>query len=427
MNSKRHPLYIEIYNEIRDNIVNGIIPKNTKIDSVRQYSVKRGISTTTVEKAYNQLVIEGYIISRPRSGFIVVDIHQNKSIKGDAIVDQISFSTYRNNNLSEDLFDMKTYKSIINKIINYQSSELYKPCDPRGELQLRTEIQKYVLSERNINCDVNQIVIGPGIQNLLQMLLLLEQRKTVGFLEPMFRKAVDIFKMNNYVIQPAKNVQSIIDNKSDFLYISPSNIYPTGDVIKVNERYELLKWAKKNKTYIIEDDYNFFIRYNSFTIPSIYSFDNNENVIYMGSFSKTILPSIRLSYMILPIPLYNKFKESYLSFGQGVSKLEQLSLALYMKEGLFKRHTKKLYTLYKEKNECILKELEKYDITVSGTDSNLHVIIEFKEHQLLVSFMKHCSLSNLQYETIKDSLKVIFPYSGLNVSEIPEIIKSLFQ
>ncbi len=424
---KRHPLYIEIYNEIRNNIINQILPKNTKIDSVRQYAIKRGISTTTVEKAYNQLVIEGYITSRPRSGFIVEDINESSTISKNTIVDEIEYSTFRNNHLSEDLFDIKVYKSTINKVINYQSSELFKPCDPRGELGLRTEIQKYVLNERNINCDVNQIVIGPGIQSLLQTLLLLEQRKSVSFLQPLFKKASDIFKLNNYNIQSSTNIEEVLSNKSGYLYISPSNLYPTGDVVKVNDRYELLKWAKKNNTYIIEDDYNFFIRYNSFTIPSIYSFDNNEHVIYMGSFSKTILPSIRLSYMILPIPLYNKYKASYKSFGQGVSKLEQLSLALYMKEGLFKRHTKKLYTLYREKNECLIKELDKYDVTVSGTDSNLHVIIDFKEHQLLVSFMKQCNQLKMQYEPIKDSHKVIFPYSGLDVSELPYIIGELFQ
>ena len=425
MSVNKTPLYMVIYHEIKDKILSGVLKKNTKIDSVRSFAVKRQISTTTVEKAYNQLVVEGYLQSVPKSGFTVVDIQKDSQLKSNNIVESISYKQTTNNKLTEDLFDIKLYKSIINKIINYHSDTLYTACDPRGEYELRQQIQKYVYEERNISCDIDQIVIGSGIQQLLQMLLLIQKGTTVTYLTPEFKKAIDVFRMNQYEVKPSSSIDEVCETKSDFLYISPSNIYPTGDVVKMSERYRLLQWAKKNTSFIIEDDYNFFIRYNSYTIPSIFSYSNNEDVIYMGSFSKTLLPSIRLSFMILPIPIYDIFKHKYTSFSQGVSKLEQMSLALYMKEGLFKRHTKKLHSLYKEKNLLILKELEKYPIKVSGTDSNLHVIITFETKNHLQQFTNNCNSLEYGYELI-DELSLIFPYSGLNNEEIPQRIEFLF-
>ena len=417
------PLYMTVYEEIKTRITDKVLPPGTKISSVRSYAVKRGISTTTVERAYNQLVVEGYVTSKPKSGFVVNDIH-SMDTHNQVIVEPIIKREYRNNSLTTDLFDMKSYKSIMNKVMNYYSDDLYKPCDPQGELKLRKEIQKYVQSERNISCDVNQIIIGPGIQNLLNILLYINNMKSVSFLEPEFQKAIDIFRYNNYRIHSKSSIEDVLKSKNDYLYISPSNTYPTGDVILVNDRYRLIEWAEKNNSYIIEDDYNFFIRYNSYAIPSIMSLDDNKHVIYMGSFSKTILPSIRISYMILPIPLYNQYKSIYSTISQGVSKLEQLSLALYMKEGLFKRHSKKLYSLYKEKNEIITSILNEKDIPYRGTDSNLHVILDL-DKESTDYFIEQCNILELKYERFNDS--IIFPYSGLSKEEIPDIMNKLLK
>ena len=138
------PLYIKLYEELKTLIINNTLPANTKMDSVRSYAQKHDISTTTVEKAYNQLVIEGYIFSKPRSGFIVEDIHAKQRDIPNSIVDPLRTPTVINNKLTEDLFDLKTYKSIINKVMNYQGSKLFNSCLPSGELELRQEIQKYV-------------------------------------------------------------------------------------------------------------------------------------------------------------------------------------------------------------------------------------------------------------------------------------------
>jgi GntR family transcriptional regulator/MocR family aminotransferase len=424
------PLYQRLYEDIKEKILLNEFKKNQKLESIRSLSSRLDISTTTVEKAYNQLVVEGYIKAVPRSGYIVMDVYNLEKGKYRSYIDPIEHPVKENNKLTQDLFDIKSYKSTVNKVFNYHADKLYRDLDPRGEEELREEIRKYILTERDVKCDVNQIIIGPGIQPLLTILLSLVPKKTVTYLDPEFKKAMNVFRSYGYQLKPRKNTTEIARLKADYLYISPSNIYPTGEVLKAQERNKIITWAHRNDSYIIEDDYNFFIRYNSYTVPSIHSYDNGERVVYIGSFSKSIIPSIRISYMVLPKELYNIYKDHYTDYSQGVSKLEQLSLALFMKEGLYKRHTKKLYNLYKEKNEIMKKALEKFNkhknFTIRGTDSNLHVVLDFKTKKHMTTFQKNCERSHLKYEVITGSNSIIFPYSGIENTDIPKLVKNLF-
>ena len=372
---------------------------------------------------------EGYIKSVPRSGYFVLDVITPDRSSYNNLVEPLVYKTYNNNKLTTDLFDIKSYKRIVNKVMNYDFEKLYTECDPRGEIELREQIRKFILEERNVKCDVNQIVIGTGIQNLLHILLDFTNKSSVTYLSPEFKKAMSVFRTFNYLLLPKNDIEEITNTKTDFLYISPSNTYPLGDIIKVKDRNDLIKWARSNNTYIIEDDYNFFIRYNSYTIPSIHSYDSGENVIYMGSFAKMLIPSIRISFMVLPISLYNIYKDTYRKNSQGVSKLDQLSLALFMKEGLFKRHTKKLYAQYKEKNEAIKKYLIQYSsnnsFTIQGSDANLHLVLDFKTLKSLNQFTRNCENLSFEYQKIENKRSLIFPYSGIEINEIQEVIKEL--
>ncbi len=423
------PLYQRLYEDIKYKITGNEYKRKTKLESIRSLAKRLGISTTTVEKAYNQLLIEGYITSIPRSGYIVLAVDLFEKSNRNHLINPITTPLYPNTKLTNDLFDLKNYKAMINKVINYESEKLYVECDPRGEIELREEIRKYVLTERDVKCDVNQIIIAPGIQNLLHILLNISHKKSVTYLTPEFKKAINVFRAYNYNLKPRETIKEISRIKADYLYISPSNIYPTGEVIKVKSRNDIIKWSKQNNAYIIEDDYNYFLRYNSYTVPSIHSYNNGENVIYMGSFSKIFLPSMRLSFMILPFSLYDIYRKKYFKFSQGVSKLEQLTLARFMKEGYFKRHTKKLYNIYREKNEVITTSLiaqnKHNNFKIRGNDSNLHVILDFRTKYFLNTFIRNCDRYSLKYEKINDSNSVIFPYSGIETKDIKKLIKDL--
>ncbi len=429
MTSIHIPLYYRLYEDIKDKILRNELTKNSKLESIRSLSSRLDISTTTVEKAYNQLLVEGFIRSKPRSGYLVNDVENLNKGKYHSYIDPIEHPVKENNKLTTDLFDIKSYKSTVNKVFNYQADKLFTELDPRGEEELREEIRKYILKERDVKCDVNQIIIGPGIQNLLTILLSIYPGKSVTYLAPEFKKAMHIFRSFDYTLKPRQTTTEIARIKADFLYISPSNIYPTGEVLKAQERNKIIKWAHRNDSYIIEDDYNFFIRYNSYTVPSVHSYDNGERVVYVGSFSKTIIPSIRVSYMVLPLSLYNIYKERYNDFAQGVSKLEQLSLAQFMKDGLYQRHTKKLYNQYKEKNEIMKHALQRYNkkkqFQIRGTDSNLHVVLDFRTKTQLKTFSRNCDRFHLKYDVIQGQNSVIFPYSGIENKNIKTLARDL--
>jgi len=430
MNSVKSYKYLQLFRDIKVQITSNVLKSHSKLESIRSLAKKKNLSTTTVEKAYLQLLVEGYLYSVPKSGYYVSPIDtivsQEPTIQVSPIIDQ----AFQNNALTSDMFDMKLYKSITNKVFNYYQTALLQECSPNGEEILREEIQKYVLKERDVICDKSQIIVGPGIQNLLHILLSLKDFETLSYLSPGFHKALSMFSLKGYQLFSHKSISNILAASTDYLYISPSNIYPTGETLKIQDRIRLIQWSQRNNSYIIEDDYNFFIKYNNFTVPSIQSLDQSR-VIYMGSFSKTLLPSMRISFMILPISLYNLYKQQYQRFSQGVSKLDQFSLALYFKEGLFYRHTRKLYSIYKKKNECFQSAIETYIkkgiISLRGTESNLHVIIDFSKKEDMNYFIESCQSRNYKYSNIDQQNSVLFPYSGIENMDMESVIKSLFQ
>lgn len=422
--------YLELFQDIKNQINSNTLTNDSKLESIRSLAKRKNLSTTTVEKAYLQLLVEGYIYSKPKSGYYVSKIDNIESQDFNSRFDPISTKSFQNNALTEDMFDMKQYKSITNKVFNYYQSELLRECSPNGEEILREEIRKYVLKERDVVCDISQIIIGPGIQNLLHILLSLRDYETLSYLSPGFQKALNMFSLKGYQLFSHKKISDIIQSRTDYLYISPSNIYPTGETLRIQDRVQLIKWAQSNNSYIIEDDYNFFIKYNNYTVPSIHSLDQSR-VIYMGSFSKTLLPSMRISFMILPIYFYEIYKMQYQTYSQGVSKLEQLSLALYFQEGLFYRHTRKMYNIYKKKNECFRLSMKKFidqgRISLEGTDSNLHAIIKFRSIEDRSYFVNSCKTKNYKFSLIEKQNGILFPYSGIKNNEMDSILKSLFK
>ncbi len=422
-------LYEQVYEKIRNNIMNDYYPAKSKLASIRQYAKSHNISTTTVEKAYHQLAVEGYIASRPRSGYYVMDIHNIKPTSKKRTLKPITYHNHPNDQITPCMFDSKVYKRMLNQVLNYNQESLRKPCHPNGELELRQEIQSFLREERNVLCDVNQIIIGAGIQSLLHILLGITQNQSVMYLEPEFTKAINIFRQYDYKTIAKDNFPDLLKTESDFLYISPSNMYPSGDILKVNDRNKLITWAHTYDSYIIEDDYNYLMRYNSQVIPAIQSFDD-AHVIYIGSFSKTLLPSLRMSYMVLPPKLYRLYHKRYFNFAQSVSKLEQLSVANYMKSGLYYRHLKKLSKLYKDKNEIMLTEIKRYQnnqFTIRSTDANLHIVFDFNNKADKDLFIERCHELTYKYQIINDSNSIIFPYSGIENKDIPKVVKTLLK
>ena len=428
MKNNEETLSKTIYQEIRDNIEQNHYEVGQKLPSVRGLSLKRKISTTTVLTAYNQLELEGYVKSVERSGYFIEPLPTIQKSSTNYDIHRHHFSPGKNQILDHHLFDVKMMKSMTNKVYNYHQDDLLTPADPFGEEMLREQIQKYVLKERNVSCHKDQIIVAPGVQFLLEILLTIVNKKSVLTTPNEFQKAMTVFLKHKMEIRHTKTFKNM--NRNDFLYISPSNVYPTGEIIKMEDRMHIINWANTYDSYIIEDDYNYFMRYNAFSIPSIQSLDSQERVIYIGSFAKVLFPGLKISFMVLPPHLVKNAETAMKHQTQGVSKTDQLAMAYFMSEGLFDRHTKKLYSVYKEKNSVLLQTIKQLKIhevcNVTSTTSNLHIVLSFFDEHSIHAFIEQCNILGFTYQLTHEPKTVIFPYEGIKNEEMVEVFQTLF-
>ena len=262
--------------------------------------------------------------------------------------------------------------------------------------------------------------------------------RCVSIESPGYRKAEFIFEDYMFKINhiPVNELSLPIDTlynfKSKLLYVSPSHQYPLGNVMPINKRLELLNWAYSVNGLIIEDDYDGIIRYDGMPIPCLQGLDNNDCVIYLGAFSKTLLPSLRISYMIIPkklIASYQKIKDKYT---QSTSKIDQIVLSLFMKEGHMNRHLRRIRRIYKKKNTSITSYINNNygdKIKIINSDSGFHLVLEVLTDKSVQDVYNDCKKNNILIEIINHSPNKIllsFNYSGIVDSDLYSFADKLF-
>jgi GntR family transcriptional regulator/MocR family aminotransferase len=259
-----------------------------------------------------------------------------------------------------------------------------------------------------------------------------EDYNTVAFEKPGYNKAEYVFEdymFNIRHIEIADNdfpIDRLRKSDAKVIYISPSHQYPLGTIMPVNKRMELLDWAYKKNGIIIEDDYDSMIRYGGMPIPSLQGLDKNDCVVYLGSFSKMLLPSLRISFMVIPkklLPKYNEIKDRYT---QSTSKIDQIVLAHFMKDGHMVKHLRKIKRIYKKKNSLLianLKSLFTDKIEIISSDSGLHMVCEAKTKKDEAQIIKDAQNSRILINIIGcDNNKIMFSlnYSGINLNDIQD-------
>ena len=446
---QKEPLYIQLYSNIKLNIQNGNIQAGSKLPSIRKLSADLNISKTTIENAYSQLCAEGYITNRPQSGFYTADVAANniKSTYLPHISETNSSSAewkYDFTGKSVDIGDisLKLWKKYIRYIINCDYL-ITSYGDPQGEQRLRQALSKYSYSVRGVTADCGEIVIGAGTQPLLYILcgMLRQHYGNIIAVESYgFSYAERVFADCNYSVVKAETDRSSIDvdflknTGARILLINPSGNLQSGKALKVSKRNELLRWAEENDAIIIEDDYNGELKYSSKPIPAMQG-SNKNRVVYIGSFSKLLLPSVRIGYMVLSPELLGYYTANKEKYNQTASKMEQLALAKYISDGQMERSLRRLRKIYKDKSEFTLKQLKQISKFAKLTllETSLSVNIKFNNPVDLVKLKK------LLYE---NKIKAIFrdnddssfsiSFSGIEksniekgISIIGEIIKNL--
>jgi GntR family transcriptional regulator/MocR family aminotransferase len=355
-NSSNTTRYLQVYDYYKEMITTGRLMEGTKMPSIRRCSSQLGLSRTTIETAYLCLAADGYIISRPQSGYFVTGrTVKNTEVTESGDIDKVAEKNivynFTSNNVDADSFDFDLWRRYIKSTLR-QDGRMLTYGEPQGEYELREVICQYVVNKRNAVCRPENIVIGAGSQALLNILCpLIKEKGSVCFYDTRFAQGMVIFDDYGFKIK-----HDMAD--AGVLYMTPSHMTSLGDVMSVEKRVDILKRCAQHNRLIIEDDYNNEFRYFSKPIPCLQGLSGGENVVYLSTFSKLLLPSIRLSFMILPdslLPLYEKKKMLY---NQTASKSEQLALCQFLRDGHLDSQIRKLKRLYLNKAKTLSALLE---------------------------------------------------------------------
>lgn len=432
-------LYIQLYEYIKAQIISGLLKPDSKLPSIREASSTMNLSKTTIENAYSQLVAEGYIDNYPKKGYFVCNLSEfnfDKNIETYKKNNIYSYEepSYINDGVDNKSFDIYMWKRIYNKVISDNKTDIYNNCSLQGEMELRKEIADFVNTMRGGHTSYHQVIVGAGIQYLLGILIgiIRENYNTVAVETPGYNKAEFIFEDYFFNVKHISvsndgfSVKKLKDSQSKLVYLSPSHQYPLGAVMPINKRLELLEWAHDNNGLIIEDDYDAIIRYGGMPIPCLQGLDKHDCVIYLGSFSKMLLPSLRISFMIIPKKLLKKYENIKNRYTQSTSKVDQIVLANFIKEGYMLKHIRKIKRIYRKKNLQLTNSLEeKFNdrIKIINADSGLHIVCKAITNKNISDINKDAKNNHILLNIIScHENKIVFSlnYSGLNLDSISE-------
>lgn len=334
------PAYIQIYTRFRNDIVNGVYKYGEKLPSKRLVSMEMGVSVVTVEHAYNLLVDEGYIISRERSGFFV------EYNDGDCFpVGELKKTEKKPDYHSIDTdFPFSVYCKIIRRVLTEYGEDILIKSPDNGCSELREAVSSYLLRSRGIGVDPTQIIIGSGAEYLYSLIVQMLGRDKVFALEdPSYEKIKKVYSANGVEIRMLKMGDDGIKSKelektdATVLHVTPFNSFPSGVTATASKRNEYVRWARERNAFLIEDDFDSEFTVSTKMADTLFSLEP-ERTIYMNTFSKTIAPSVRIGYMILPENLLDLFEKTVGFYSCTVPILEQYVLAEFINNGDFERH-----------------------------------------------------------------------------------------
>ncbi|WP_050183975.1 PLP-dependent aminotransferase family protein [Domibacillus robiginosus] len=444
------PLYQQLYQFFKENMHEGRIQKGIKLPSKRLLATQLSISQTTVERAYEQLAAEGYIVSKPRSGwfaaynesdFVHVKMPGTLSNKPKGQENEQSID-FHYGNVDSTHFPFSAWRKSMVSSLGQYGQQLYQPGNILGELELRTLIAEYLYYSRGVHCQPEQIIIGAGSPVLMHILCqVFGPNICIGFEDPGSSRSRRIFEANHMKILPIPVddegicIKNLRKERPSLLYVTPSHQFPLGTIMTINRRIQLLKWAAENQSLIIEDDYDGEFRYSGQPIPSLQGLDHHNCVIYMGTFSKSLLPSLRISYMVLPSSLLEKASEITSLYKQTVSCHNQLTLAEFIKKGDWQKHINRMRKLYQKKRAILLEALQSElgeQVRIRGENSGLHILLDvyspFSEKELIEKAkgegVKIYPASPF-YKNDPPTATVLIGFAGVSEDDIQEGIKKL--
>lgn len=407
--------YIRVYTYYKELILSEKLLAGNKLPSIRKAAQQFQMSRTTMESAYLLLAAEGYIISRPQSGYYVTDIarKQKKQIVVSSTKkeqeEQIIRYDFVTSSVDRESFKFEVWRRYMKSALR-QDERLLSYGEPQGEQDFREVLCEYLQRERSVVCDPDQIVIGAGVQSLLNILCpLLSEKKQVCFYNKDFLQGRAVFEDYGFDF-----VDQLEDMQQGIYYVSPSQMTKWGGVMSIKERLSLIKEAGERGIYIIEDDYNSEFRYFQKPTPSLQGLAGGRGVVYLGTFSKMLLPSIRMSFMILPPELLDNYEKRKNMYNQTASKAEQIAITQFIRDGHLAsqiRKSRKIHLAKATELTKVIKSVFGSSVRAEVGDMGFHVYIYMNTEKTLkevVDMAKKKGVAVLpQPQSIEDGKKAI--------------------
>lgn len=447
------PLYEQIYTHLTEQIVSGKLAKGSKMPGRRSLAGALGVSVSTVDAAYQMMAAEGYLESRPRSGYYVQDsaglfsgrepVLPAESAPQQPVVWRYDLST---SSVDVNLFPFRTWGRIQKELL-YENMDLLQPGDRQGEPELRRVLAEYLAAYRGVHCQPEQIVIGAGTEYLTGLLPKLIGGSVAAVENPGYRRTRLILENNGVpcrmvgVDQNGLSVTELEQTDADFCYVTPSHQFPTGVTMPVSRRAELLRWAAQQPgRYILEDDYDSEFRFDIRPLPSLQGMAGPDGpVIYLTTFSKSLAPGIRIACMVLPLHLLQPYRRLYGGYSSTVGRFEQQTLCRFIEEGHFARHLARMRKTYRSRMERLAEEMRAAfaprTIQIQGQHTGLHLLLTLPDGpgDVVMAELARSVGANLQplsayYHAHPESCPrntVVLGYANLNPEEIENLTEDL--
>lgn len=440
------PLYEALYRCIRGDILSGALRPGEKLPSKRALAENLEVSKITVEAAYSQLLSEGYICSKEKVGYFVETVERRAPVpaapvrrpKEDAacLLDLTANGT--------EQFPFSVWSRLQREVMLDFGEALLAPLPNRGIPELRQAIAGHLAAFRGMRVDPENILIGAGTDFLYNLLIqLLGREKVYAVEEPGYGKIRKIYAAGGVqTVSAAMDDRGVIPEglgSADVLHISPSHHFPTGIVTPVSRRRELLDWANRGEKWIIEDDYDSEFRFDAHPVPAMQSLDDGGRVIYMNSFSKSLAPSIRISYMVLPGGLMAAFQQKLGFYSCTVPSFEQYTLARFLSRGFFEKHINRMRKFYKNRRNAVVSLLEKCSfsdkLTIQEQDAGLHFLLNVDTslsdqsltEKLAALGIRVRALSSYYHDQSEDLHCLVINYSGLKEERLAAALAAISQ
>ena len=422
------PLYQQLYQELRHEIQSGTLKAGERLPSKRKLAEQLGISVNTVEGAYVQLEAEGFVAASPRRGFFVLEtgllpelseapISEPPDPGEEAPACAVDFSP---SGIARDQFPFGVWRRLLRSCFNEYDDRLLLRTPQQGDLGLRTRVAQYLYKARGVRCSPEQILLGAGSDNLLFVLAyILGSDFSLAVENPLYNHAYPLFRRMGHQLTVIPvgpegiDLRRLPDRDRTLVYTTPSHQYPLGWAMPIGQRTALLRWSGQGKDrYIIEDDYDSEFRYSSRPIPSLQSIDRQGTVIYLGTFSRSVAPALRISYMVLPPRLLALFRKRYQGYSSTVSGFEQAVLREFMASGHFETHVNRMRIYYRARRQCLVEAL-------SPLSPILEVLGEPAGHHLTLRVKNGMDEAALTASAQAVGVRV-YPVSPYFIGEVPE-------